>query len=97
MFTICMPGAKGDVGSLETKVVHGCEASCGCQELNLDPLQENQVLLTTEPSLQPLLAFIFKILFIYLCLFMCIHVCLWRSEDNSGESLVSCILVGWRQ
>ena len=97
MYTICMPGAKGDVGSLETKVLHGCEASHGCRELNLGPLQGNQELLTTELSLQPLNGFIFKIIFIYLCLFMCIHVHLCRSEDSSGESLVSCNLVGWRQ
>jgi hypothetical protein len=27
--------------------------TCGCWELNLGPLQEQQVLLTTEPSLHP--------------------------------------------
>ena len=26
---------------------------CGCWELNLGPLEEQSVLLTTEPSLQP--------------------------------------------
>jgi hypothetical protein len=30
-----------------------CELSCGCQELNPGPLEEQPVLLTTEPSFQP--------------------------------------------
>ena len=32
---------------------HGCEPPCGCWELNSGPLEEQSVLLTTEPSLQP--------------------------------------------
>ena len=31
----------------------GCEPPCGCWELNLGPLEEQSVLLTAEPSLQP--------------------------------------------
>jgi hypothetical protein len=31
-----------------------CESSCWCLELNLDPLEEQAVVLTTESSLQPL-------------------------------------------
>ena len=31
----------------------GCESSCGCWELNSGPLEEQSVLLGTEPSLQP--------------------------------------------
>ena len=31
----------------------GCEPPCGCWELNSGPLEEQSVLLTTEPSLQP--------------------------------------------
>ena len=31
----------------------GCEPPCGCWELNLGPLEEQTVLLTTESSLQP--------------------------------------------
>ena len=33
----------------------GCEPPCGCWELNSGPLEEQAMLLTTEPSLQPLL------------------------------------------
>ena len=36
-----------------TGVPDGCEPPCGFWELNPDPLQEQQMLLTTEPSLQP--------------------------------------------
>jgi hypothetical protein len=31
----------------------GCESPCSCWELNSRPLQEQSVLLTTEPTLQP--------------------------------------------
>jgi hypothetical protein len=35
-------------------ITDGCEPPCGCWELNSGPLEEQSVLLTTEPSLQPL-------------------------------------------
>lgn len=46
--------AKPEEGirSLGTKVKHGCEPQCGYWESNLG-LQEQEVLLTTIPSLQP--------------------------------------------
>ena len=31
----------------------GCEPPCGCWELNSGPLEEQAMLLTSEPSLQP--------------------------------------------
>jgi hypothetical protein len=34
-------------------IVGGCEPPCGCQELNSGTLEEQSVLLTDEPSLQP--------------------------------------------
>ena len=40
------------VGSTRIEVTDGCEPTCGCWDLNPGPLQEQQVLLTTEPSLQ---------------------------------------------
>jgi hypothetical protein len=40
-------------------ITDGCEPPCGCWKLNSGPLEEQSVLLATEPSLQPLL-FIFK-------------------------------------
>jgi hypothetical protein len=45
------------VGSLGTGVPDSCELPCGFWELNLDPLEEQPVLLTAEPSLQLLLFF----------------------------------------
>jgi hypothetical protein len=34
-------------------ITDDCEPPCGCWELNSGPLEEQSVLLTTEPSLQP--------------------------------------------
>jgi hypothetical protein len=34
-------------------IMDGCEPQCGCWDLNSGPLEEQSVLLTTEPSLQP--------------------------------------------
>jgi hypothetical protein len=36
-----------------TGLPDGCEPQCGFWELSLDLLEEQQVLLTSEPSLQP--------------------------------------------
>jgi hypothetical protein len=38
---------------LQLELTGGHEPPCGCWELSLRPLQEQQVLLTTQPSLQP--------------------------------------------
>ena len=37
-------------------ITESCEPLCGCWELNSDPLEEQSVLLTTEPSISPALA-----------------------------------------
>ncbi|KAM7336837.1 hypothetical protein ACRRTK_002956 [Alexandromys fortis] len=34
-------------------ITDGCDSLCGCWELNSQPVEEQSVLLTTEPSLQP--------------------------------------------
>ena len=34
-------------------ITDGCEPPCGCWELNSGPPEEQSVLLTAEPSLQP--------------------------------------------
>ena len=41
-------------------ITDGCEPPCGCWELNSGPLEEQLVLLTTEPSLQPYFLFFLK-------------------------------------
>lgn len=50
---LCPWRPEEDIGSLWTGVSDGCETLCGFWKLNQDPLQEQQILLTTEPSLQP--------------------------------------------
>jgi hypothetical protein len=52
----------------DPEVTDSCEVPWGCWALNLHPLEEQLVTLTTEPSLQPLslhFYFFFKDLFIY--------------------------------
>jgi hypothetical protein len=39
-------------GRTSDSITDGCEPPCGCWELNSGPLEEQSVLLTTEPSLQ---------------------------------------------
>ena len=34
-------------------ITYGCKSPCGCWEWNSGPLEEQPVLLTSEPSLQP--------------------------------------------
>ena len=34
-------------------ITDGCKPACGCWELNSGPLEEQSVLLTSEPYLQP--------------------------------------------
>jgi hypothetical protein len=36
-------------------ITNGCEPPCNCWELNSGPLEEQEVFLTTEPSLHPLI------------------------------------------
>jgi E3 ubiquitin-protein ligase NEDD4 len=45
---ICLRGVK----SPGTGVTDSCELPCGFWELNLGPLEKQQVLLTAEPTLQ---------------------------------------------
>ena len=47
---VCTLEVKEDIGCPETGVTDSCEAPCGCWDLNLDPLEEQQVLLVMEPS-----------------------------------------------
>jgi hypothetical protein len=63
-------------------ITDGCEAPCGCWELNSGPLEEQSVLLTAEPSLQPNDAnsfFCFLFLFVFVLVF-CLFVCLFGDK-----------------
>lgn len=44
--------SEEDSGYSGTGLRDGCEILCGCWKLNLGPLQEQKLLLTTEPPLQ---------------------------------------------
>jgi hypothetical protein len=44
---------------------NGCEPQRGCWELNSEPLEEQSVLLTAEPSFQPYSFFLKKGLFAF--------------------------------
>ena len=46
----CMPAGQKRAQNL---IIDGCEVPCGCWELNSGPLEEQSVLLTAGPSLQP--------------------------------------------
>ena len=41
-------------------ITDGCEPPCGCWELNSGPSEEQAMLLTTEPSPQPTIQFLFS-------------------------------------
>jgi hypothetical protein len=45
-------------------ITDGCEPPCGCWELNSGPLEEQSVLLTAEPSLQPRFYVLFCFVFL---------------------------------
>jgi hypothetical protein len=57
MCTMCMlcgqRGQRRALNFLKPGVTDGCELPSGCWELNPGPLEEQQVLLTAEPSYQP--------------------------------------------
>lgn len=50
MYACCPQRLKEGIRS--PAVMNGCETPCGCCEPNLGPLQEPQVPLSVEPSLQ---------------------------------------------
>lgn len=54
------------VGFPSTRVMDGCEPPCGRCKLNLHSLQEQQMPLTTELSLQPPLLCILKCMICFL-------------------------------
>lgn len=49
----CQGSLEDSVRSPGTSVTDGCEMPCGCWEPKLGSLHHQQVLLNSEPSLQP--------------------------------------------
>jgi hypothetical protein len=72
------PNSRGGIRFPGTGVTDGCELSFGCWESNLDPLEEQPVPLTAEPSLHLLAldlkrcVYEKKSLFICMCGFICL-------------------------
>jgi hypothetical protein len=91
---VCAMPSEARRGCLSpgTGVANSCELPCGWQELNPGPLQEQVVLLTAEPSPQPLFNFL-KFYYIYsfmyesvsllappppcVCVCVCVCVCMY--------------------
>jgi hypothetical protein len=53
MFMKCLQRPGEGIRPAGTVVTGNCELPFGCWELNSGPLEEQPVLLTTEPSFQP--------------------------------------------
>jgi hypothetical protein len=49
----CLRRLEESVGSSGTVVIDGSERPCECWELNPGPVQEDLILLTSQPSLKP--------------------------------------------
>ncbi|CAO2641153.1 hypothetical protein LEMLEM_LOCUS25650, partial [Lemmus lemmus] len=47
-FLPCVPAGQKGAPDL---ITYGCEPPCGCWESNSGPLEEQSMLLTTEPSI----------------------------------------------
>lgn len=62
----CHWESKEGVRSPVTGITDGCELPCECWEQNLDPPQEHPMLLTPQPSLQPLQKLFYSIIFSFL-------------------------------
>jgi hypothetical protein len=66
-------------------VAYSCELPCGCWEMNLGLLEEQSMLLNTEPSLQPRFLFFFFV-FVLGFLFVC-FVLFWPSDTYLPTSI----------
>ena len=78
--SVCLPAGQKRASDL---ISDGCEPPCGCWELNSGPLEEQAMLLTTEPSLQPPSPLFLTLLAI------------WLSTFFNGGSLHPAALVVW--
>jgi hypothetical protein len=54
LFIICKYSLQTYQKRVLDLITDGCEPPCGCWDLNSGPLEEQSVLLTAEPSHQPL-------------------------------------------
>ena len=61
---LCLLTSEEGVRSPGSRVTGGCESQHGCLEYNSGPLEEQRVLLTAQPFLQPLYIYYFYFAFI---------------------------------
>ena len=86
MCTCVLPAYQfEDARSSGTRVTDSCELSCGCWRLNLGPLEEQPVLLTAEPSFQPL----FIDFYVYLYLYIFFNLYLYILCIFKGPAIIS--------
>ena len=50
ILSVCLSAGQKRASDISSD---GCEPPCGCWELNSGPMEEQAMLLTSEPSLQP--------------------------------------------
>jgi hypothetical protein len=67
-------------------ITGGCEPLCGCWKLNSGPLEEQSVLLTTEPSLQPNMIVFASLNIFHFVKFGCylLEACSFLMKDSNG-------------
>ena len=73
----CLWRSEEGIWSLGTGVTDICEPACGCCGLNPGPLQEQQVLLTTETPLQPLCCCCLMWIVYWYCFFLNVGSGIW--------------------
>jgi hypothetical protein len=64
-------------------ITGGCEPPCGCWELNSGPLEEQSVLLTAEPSLQPRVLALLKLIFCRVVVAHAFNPSTWGAEAGA--------------
>lgn len=106
--TTCMPTvsteARWGCRTLEIGITESCELQCGCWESSLGPVEEQPVVLTAKPSLQPWYWFINPRL---ICVFitdlitieylMCGKPCARHQEGPSKKSTVYQLLITYKE
>jgi hypothetical protein len=79
-------------------ITDGCEPLCGCWDLNSGPSEEQSVLLTTEPSLQPWNSFFPP--FYPKALSLVVRYVSWRQKRDGSHFLIQsaslCLFRGGR-
>ena len=68
----------------------GCEPPCGCWEMNSGPLEEQPMLLTSEPPLQPFFIYLFGLMKLILHAQMLVFVCVFLQETQKSILVHSC-------